>query len=66
MGADIQALAGARRRREVSEVSLSPAVSSNLGSEQSRRCVKGRGERESVDKGGGGGSGKLARGKKGI
>ena len=44
-GAASQALAGARRRRAVSEGSLSPTVAGNLGTEWSRRGREGMGER---------------------
>ena len=60
------ALAGARQRRAVSEVSILPTLAGKLGTERSRRGGKGRGERERADKGGEGGSGHCAIGKKGI
>ena len=41
-------------------------VAGNLITDQSRRDGKGRGESKCEDKGGEGGSGKLARGKEGI
>ena len=41
-------------------------MAGNLGTERSQRGDKRRGERESADKGGGGGSRNLARVKEGI
>ena len=40
-----------------SEGSLLPTEAGNLGTEKSQRGVEGRGERDSMDKGSGGGSG---------
>ena len=65
-GVASNALDGYRRKRAVSEGSLSPTEAGNLGTERIRRGGEGRGERERTDKGGGGGSGRFARGKEGI
>ena len=59
-------MAGARKRRAVSEGSLSLKVAGKLRTERIQRGGKGRGERERADKGSGGGSRRFARGKRVI
>ena len=55
-------MVGACRRRTVSEGSLSLTVVVNLDPKKIRRGVEGKDDQERASKGGGGGSGLLARG----